>query len=184
MHRIRIQCQGVHDERPHAPFLGGEVEVFGHRAQVVFLIDTGADHSVVDANSLRLPSQILRQGSKHSIRGVGGTWPSRHFQNVKFTFLGENEQGTEVTLQVPLPTLSVMAPRAILSRNDDGIQVMEEYLRPMPVSDRRRQTNAVRECTPLTPLLGRDVFYDSRLRFEWSPTGDSWIYLLDEPARG
>ena len=173
MHRIRLSCKGPHEKTPHAPFVGGTLELHGHAANVVFLVDTGADHTMLDSHTLRLPVPILKKGLPGVAKGVGGDWPRRQFTDAKVTFLGEDAQtASEVALTINVPSLSVLTPFAEVT----GERLVEE-LGPVAPTDRRLQGQRpkVRVCPPVTPLLGRDLFYGSRLRIEWNPRGDSWI---------
>jgi len=79
---------------------------------VDFLIDTGADHTVLmpdDASRLGITSTSLSQGCPDSTRGVGGvTTPIRYLQDVTLEFQTSDPDKTET---VSLDRLGVIFPR-------------------------------------------------------------------------
>lgn len=175
MLRIRVSQNRADQQHPHAPFVGGELQLGDHAASVVLMIDTGADFTLIDASKARIPAEIMRRGSKQAVRGVGGAWPARRFvDRASFMVVAEDsETRAEVGAKLSLPILDVAAPYAEVR----GSELLEE-LRPVAPTDRRvaGPHPRIRACPPMVPLLGRDAFKANGLRLEWDPNADSWVF--------
>ena len=174
---LRIRVSTNPPGRPHAdaPILSADLELADHIYPIAFLIDTGADHTVVDALTARMQADVMSKGIREKIKGVGGKWPVRRFRDVATILtLARDESEKEVPIRISLPTLDVMAPFAQF-KGDDVLEI----LHPVAPSDRRLSGHSprIRRVENVVPLLGRDVFKASRMKLDWDPNGDSWLYL-------
>jgi hypothetical protein len=175
MHRVKLNCNDAEGNMPHAPFLGGTLKLGTLEAPILFLVDTGADHTLIDASHFHIPSGTLKTGTRNHANGVGGNWPTRVFLN-KFRFellVEEADTGDEVVVDVPLPRVDAMVPFAEIIPEAPP----EEILGPIAPTDRRVRRGTVLQSPVISPLLGRDVFFQNYLRLNFDPRGDSYIYF-------
>lgn len=172
MYSIPVTCQGEDEKRAHAPFVSGEVEIGGHSSKpLVFMLDTGADQTAVSQHDLRLPRAIYEMGTREITHGVGGAWPARRFINEATIFVpAEDEDGTDVLLELPLPKVSVLAPYA----DQTDLENPQEEFRVAP-TDRRLQTGRFERGKAGNPLLGRDVIYAAEAELHYDPRGESAV---------
>lgn len=179
MFRVKLSRRGPQEQNPHAPLIGGTVQLGTSSSTVIFLIDTGADSTLLGHHDLPVPVQEMKRGKKASARGVGGNWPTRKFQGqASMTILAEeSDTGEEAAIKIPLPTVDVMAPHA----EWDGEKLVEELNHVAPQDRRFAGTQPrLRRCPVFTPLLGRDVFFENWLKLEYSPREESWVILLQK----
>lgn len=181
MYRIRLTRHGPDHERlPHAPMLGGELDIeTRHRSfqtTILFLVDTGATSSMATKWSLdkqtSFPMNIYTKGRKDAAGGIGGHWPTRQFDDATFTVLAQDD-GEEVALGLELPSFSILAPWK-------DAETDAELTGPIPEDDPRLRNGEVRRCAEVPPLLGRDVFHANNLDLSYSTNEDAWITIPDE----
>lgn len=149
----------------------------------MFLIDTGADSTIVDFAKLPLMWATYSQGNKTSPSGLGGRWPARVFNGgwsfkVLVPIPGKDKEFLTATLEVP--KFTVMSPWAEeVARKKDGrrFYVREEVTKLVPTS-RQVQRGAVTKCPPMEALLGRDFFKTNQLALYFDPTAESYVNLV------
>lgn len=151
----------------------------GITRSVVFMVDTGADSTVIDQLSNRVTRGAMEQGTRSETTGVGGVWPTRVFhQGATLTVLGEDrERGDEVTIRFHLPKLQILA-----GHRDRNARGMDEHIGRVAPDDRRLQGDnpELEACKPIK-LLGRDFFYENHLALDWNPREESAILLQRDP---
>jgi hypothetical protein len=182
MFSVPLVCHDEADRHPYAPFVSAEISILGGCTTVALLVDTGADHTVLDPYTAGLPKPVLQQGVRERSMGVGGRWPSRRFKDCRLTVLAEDDENVEHMVGLALPSVSVLSPFGKPGKLRDGELAFDEDLGPYAPQDRKLTSGAVRRCHQVTPLLGRDCFRENKLSLEWDPNGESAILFGEPPA--
>lgn len=186
---------GAGDHTTLAPYLTGILRYKGAEiAGQLFMIDTGADATLVRYGPHDAIKGAYREGDPTLSRGVGGFWPARDFRDnwELVVEAEEGESGKLVPLCLKLPQLTIMAPygrykghKLVSGSNQIGSFHFEEAERLPSIPPSTRPAIASRTLEPfcdapdLENLLGRDVFRANNLRLDWRPHGPAWIVQLD-----
>lgn len=183
--RIPVTCQprDGHPRGVQAPFIEGTL-YFQNEAigSALFLIDTGADSTLLDTAKVPVPAHIMQTGKKEQPMGVGGHWPARKFKGGwKIELLLDDPPSS---LMLDFPSLTIMSPwarRTTKRHGRTGSLIREEETGPFVPTDRAVISGEVQHCPPMECLLGRDFLVHHNFSLHYCPTEASFLERLDVP---